>query len=77
MVDFDVNSRELLRFFDEKPSDSERHATALNAVFGEDLGAGLLCHYLAKVCAAPDGTNTHGRERLANNSMYFKRPTAG
>jgi len=52
MLDFDPNSRELLRFFDEKPPNSERHATTLNAVFGEDLGAGLLCHYPAKVCAA-------------------------
>ena len=35
----------LLRFFDEAPSESRYHATALVALAGEDLGAGLLAHY--------------------------------
>lgn len=33
------------RFFDERPSGSSGHATAIVAVAGEDLGVGLLCHY--------------------------------
>lgn len=52
MAEFDLNVRTLIRFFDEKPPDSERHATALNAVFGEDVGIGLLCHYLVSVSGA-------------------------
>jgi|SRR5579884_380034 len=36
----------VLEFFDDKPATSLTHATALCAVAGEDLGAGLLKHYL-------------------------------
>ena len=35
----------LLSFFDEAPSESRGHATALASLIGEDLGAGLLLHY--------------------------------
>ena len=41
-----VNVPELLRFFDEKPDWSERHATAVVGVAGEDLNVACFCHYL-------------------------------
>ncbi len=41
-----VRVTDLLAFFDEKTSGSERHATSIVAVCGEDLGCGLLKHYL-------------------------------
>ena len=43
-----VSKSELLRFFDEKPRESHKHATAIVAVAGEELGTGLLVHYLRK-----------------------------
>jgi hypothetical protein len=54
-----------LQFFDEKPReprDSRGHATSIVAVAGEDLGAGLLAHYLrqqqgASVEVLPDLCN--------------------
>ena len=47
-----VNVREVLEFFDEKPSGSDGHATGLVAMVGEDLGAGLLKHCLGKTYKA-------------------------
>ena len=41
-----VDVEAVLRFFDERPLGSPGHATAIVAVAGEDLGVGLLCHYL-------------------------------
>ena len=41
-----VNVRGLLEFFDEKVEGSQKHATAIVSVCGEDLGCGLLKHYL-------------------------------
>ena len=41
-----VNVQELLSFFDEKPDWSEKHATAVVGVVGEDLNAACFCHYL-------------------------------
>jgi hypothetical protein len=41
-----VNVRNVLEFFDEKPPGSDKHATGLVAVAGEDLGAGLFKHFL-------------------------------
>ncbi|MFN3491093.1 MAG: hypothetical protein ACK40V_02640 [Anaerolineales bacterium] len=35
-----------LEFYDEKISSSLHHATAINAIAGEDIGAGLFLHYL-------------------------------
>ena len=46
----------LLEFYDTIPRDSVGHATAINAVAGEDLGAGLLKHYLENVTAAEEVT---------------------
>jgi hypothetical protein len=40
-----VNVRGLLEFFDEKVDGSQKHATAIVSVCGEDLGCGLLKHY--------------------------------
>lgn len=37
-----------LEFFDERVPTSDHHATALNAVAGEDMAAGLFLHYLAR-----------------------------
>ena len=41
-----VNVRETLAFFDEKPCWSERQATAIVGVLGEDLSAAVLQHCL-------------------------------
>lgn len=41
-----INVRDLLSFFDEKPKWSEKNATAIVGVVGEDLNAACLCHYL-------------------------------
>ena len=41
-----VNRRELIRFYDTVNEKSRGHATALTAIAGEDLGAGLLKLYL-------------------------------
>ena len=41
-----VKVPDLLAFFDEKTRGSERHASSIVAVCGEDLGCGLLKHYL-------------------------------
>ncbi|MGH7801456.1 MAG: hypothetical protein ACREOW_12680 [Thermodesulfobacteriota bacterium] len=47
-----VNVRLLLKFFDEKPPESQRHATSIVAVAGEDLGVGLLKHCLERTQSA-------------------------
>jgi hypothetical protein len=44
MIQIDII--EILKFYDEKVQTSLHHATAVNAVAGEDLGAGLFAHYL-------------------------------
>ena len=41
-----VNVNQLLRFFDEKPTESTKHATAVVGVIGEDLNAAVLKHCL-------------------------------
>jgi hypothetical protein len=40
---------ELVTFYDTKPSESGGPANAVNAVAGEELGAGLLEHYSENV----------------------------
>lgn len=40
-----LNLIPLLQFFDEGIDGSQGHATACNAMMGEDLGIGLLKHY--------------------------------
>ncbi len=42
-ISIDINT--LLTFFDEVPTESVEHATAICQVAGEDLGFGLLTHY--------------------------------
>lgn len=44
MIHVDIVS--LLEFYDEKIPSSHHHATAINAIAGEDMGAGLFLHYL-------------------------------
>ncbi len=44
MIQIDII--EILKFYDEKIQTSLHHSTAVNAVAGEDLGAGLFAHYL-------------------------------
>ncbi len=46
-----VNISALLRFFDEVPDDSRRHATSIVSVVGEELGLALLVDYLSKTDA--------------------------
>ncbi|MCY4653171.1 MAG: hypothetical protein OXC95_08410 [Dehalococcoidia bacterium] len=41
-----VNVEDLLRFFDEKPDWSEKHATGIVGIVGEDLNAACFQHYL-------------------------------
>lgn len=43
-----VNRLKLLEFFDEAPTSSLKHATAIAAVAGEELGITLLVDYLAR-----------------------------
>lgn len=43
-----VHRRALLEFFDALPPSSRGHATAVCSVAGEDLGIGLLKHYLER-----------------------------
>jgi len=68
MVEIDII--ELLKFYDEKIQTSVHHATAINAVAGEDLGAGLITHYLnrekisAKVLQDPCTQKTKSGHRL-------------
>ncbi len=40
-----LNLRELLNFYDYRVPESHSHASAINAVLGEDLGVALLVHY--------------------------------
>lgn len=40
-----LNLRELLNFYDYRVPDSNTHASAINAVLGEDLAIALLVHY--------------------------------
>ena len=40
-----LNLRELLNFYDYRVSSSIGHASAVNAVMGEELAVALLCHY--------------------------------
>lgn len=47
-----VRVRQVLEFFDEIPSGSVKHATAIVAVAGEDLGSGLLKHWLEQTRGA-------------------------
>ncbi len=42
-----VHVREVLEFFDTKPSGSETHPNSVVAVMGEDLGAALFCRHLS------------------------------
>jgi len=68
MVEIDII--ELLKFYDEKIQTSVHHATAINAIAGEDLGAGLITHYLnrknnsAKVLQDPCTQKTKRGYRL-------------
>lgn len=42
-----VDRQGLLKFFDEVPTASQKHATSIVSVAGEELGLALLVHYLA------------------------------
>ena len=44
MIEIDIIK--ILEFYDEEVPSSLHHATAINAVAGEDMGAGLILHYL-------------------------------
>jgi len=44
MIQVDISP--ILEFYDEKIQSSLHHATAINAIAGEDIGAGLFLHYL-------------------------------
>lgn len=64
MIQIDIV--EMLKFYDEKIPASKHHATAINAVAGEDIGAGLFAHYLERknisVKIFPDSC-TQGKKR--------------
>src|ERR1041385_9462440 len=49
---FHIDRIATLEFYDTRPIDSRKHASAINAVAGEDLGAGLMKHYLEYVTGA-------------------------
>ena len=42
---FRINRLAVLEFYDTRPLASSKHASAVNAVMGEDLGIGLMKHY--------------------------------
>jgi hypothetical protein len=44
----EIDNVRLLQFYDEKVPGSLHHAAAVNAVAGEELGAGLFVHYLQR-----------------------------
>ena len=67
-IEIDIEA--LLHFFDESPPESQGHATGIVAIAGEDLGAGLLTHYLeaqgasAEVLPGPCSQRTKRGKRL-------------
>jgi hypothetical protein len=68
MIEIDII--EILKFYDEKIKTSIHHASAINAVAGEDIGAGLFAHYLksknitAEILPAPCTQMKKSGERL-------------
>jgi hypothetical protein len=64
---FRIDRLAVLEFYDARPANSSKHAAAINAVAGEDLGAGLMKHYLENVEGATvsilDGTCTPGTSK--------------
>ncbi len=71
-----VARRRLLEFFDEAPTPSLKHATAVVSVAGEELGIGLLLHYLESQGHEAEFVNdivTTG-QRKAPGSMLGCRP---
>lgn len=66
-----IRVRDILEFFDTKPSGSANHATSLVAIIGEDLGAALFCEHLfrsglgeARVLAKSPTPGTRSGKRL-------------
>ena len=53
----------LLRFFDEKPDWSEKHATGIVGIVGEDLNAACFQHYLKSKGARADVLRYPGSSR--------------
>ena len=61
-----LNLRELLNFYDYRVPSSNTHASAINAVLGEDLAVALLIHYFKGVgleVIALDEVCTQGTQR--------------
>ena len=61
-----LNLRELLNFYDYRVPSSNTHASAVNAVLGEDLAVALLVHYFKGVgleVVALDEVCTQGTQR--------------
>jgi hypothetical protein len=61
-----LNLRDLLNFYDYRVPSSNTHASAVNAVLGEDLAVALLVHYLKGVgleVVALDEVCTQGTQR--------------
>lgn len=61
-----LNLRELLNFYDYRVPSSNSHASAINAVLGEDLAVALLVHYLKGLkleVVALDEVCTQGTKR--------------
>lgn len=72
-----VDRDELLRFFDEVPQGSKGHATAMCAVAGEDLGAGLLKRYLCTTAGIEDvsilrGPTTMGTQKGSRLDRWMR-----
>ena len=59
-----INVENLLRFFDEKPVGSERHATGIVGIAGEDLNAACFQHYLESKAARAGVLKVPGSSRL-------------
>lgn len=54
-----LNVREALRFFDEAPTESGGHATAVIAILGEELGVALLIRHLKKQYGKTEILSSH------------------
>lgn len=75
MTEVRANVRRLLEFFDERPECSRGHATAICAVCGEELGAGLITHYFRErrfEVSKPDWKATQGTSEGCRLDCWIK-----
>jgi len=69
-----INVRNTLEFFDERPAGSKGHATGIMSLIGEDLGVGLLKHYLESQDAQVHILNERPRSGSVDDSVRAQFP---